>query len=225
MRNRSPKDRLLNARLAAETTATRRIVTAARRIFFAHGFRSVTMDDVAEELGMSKKTLYVSFPSKTALLQAILQDKLQDIDSDLAQNSSRLSADTMEALQQLLACIQKHTGEIQPAFLRDMRREAPELFQVVQSQRQEMIQRYFGKIFDKGRKAGIFRRDIPSNLLTEILLGATEAIVNPGRLTELGLTPKEGFLSVITVVLEGVMTEKGRSTFKRRGGEAPSGNR
>ncbi|MGN6719163.1 MAG: helix-turn-helix domain-containing protein, partial [Candidatus Binatia bacterium] len=45
-----------------------RIVSAARAHFFAHGFRSVTMDDLAAELGMSKKTLYAQFPSKTELL-------------------------------------------------------------------------------------------------------------------------------------------------------------
>ncbi|HKA32612.1 MAG TPA: helix-turn-helix domain-containing protein, partial [Candidatus Binatia bacterium] len=45
-----------------------RIVAAARRHFLAHGFRHVTMDDLAAELGASKKTLYASFPSKEALI-------------------------------------------------------------------------------------------------------------------------------------------------------------
>src|SRR5690349_13753943 len=47
-----------------------RIVAGARCYFFAHGFRGVTMDDLAAELGMSKKTLYVHFSSKMVLLQA-----------------------------------------------------------------------------------------------------------------------------------------------------------
>jgi hypothetical protein len=46
--------------------------------------------------------------------------------------------------------------------------------------------------------------------MIEILLGATEAIMNPPKMAELGLTPKTGFLTIITVVLEGVLTEKGR---------------
>src|SRR6266702_2427720 len=41
-----------------------RIVEAARAHFFSHGFRRVTMDDLATELGISKKTLYVHFPDK-----------------------------------------------------------------------------------------------------------------------------------------------------------------
>jgi hypothetical protein len=48
-------------------------------------------------------------------------------------------------------------------------------------------------------------------MMIEILLGVTEAIMNPSKLAELGLTPKEGYVTIITVILEGVMTEKGRT--------------
>ena len=190
--------------------AAHRIVTAARRHFFAHGFRSVTMDDLAEELGMSKKTLYASFPSKEALLRAVLLDKFRSVELDLDRIASGSSTDVLEALHQLLACVQHHAEEIQPPFVRDIRREAPEMFQLVQSRRRDVIQSYFGKILDEGRRAGIFRKDISTRLMIEILLGATEAIMNPPKMAELGLTPKTGFLAIITVFLEGLLTEKGR---------------
>ena len=59
------------------------------------------MDDLAEELGMSKKTLYASFPSKTALLRAVLLDKFRNVESDLDRIMARCSDDTLAALQQL----------------------------------------------------------------------------------------------------------------------------
>jgi AcrR family transcriptional regulator len=197
--------------------AAHRIVSAARRHFFAHGFRSVTMDDLAEELGMSKKTLYASFAGKTDLLRAVLLDKFRSIETDLERIASASSTDVLDSLHQLLACVQRHAEEIQPPFVRDIRREAPEMFQLVQSRRRDVIQRYFGKIFDEGRAAGIFRKDVSTRLMIEILLGATEAIMNPPKMAELGLTPKTGFLTIITVVLEGVLTERGRS--RERPGE------
>ena len=60
-----------------------RIVDAARAHFFSHGFRSVTMDDLAEELGISKKTLYAYFPGKFDLLEAVLADKLTGVEATL----------------------------------------------------------------------------------------------------------------------------------------------
>ena len=60
-----------------------RIVDAARAHFFSHGFRSVTMDDLADELGVSKKTLYAHFPGKIDLLEAVLTDKFEGVEAML----------------------------------------------------------------------------------------------------------------------------------------------
>jgi AcrR family transcriptional regulator len=195
----------------SENSIAQRIITAARRHFFAHGFRGVTMDDLAEELGMSKKTLYGSFPSKLDLLRAVLLDKFRSVEGDLDRVMSSASKDVLAALHQLLACMQEHTEEIQPPFVRDIRREAPEIFQVVQTRRRELIQRYFGRIFEDGRRAGIIRKDMPTRLMIEMLIGVTEAIVNPPKLAELGLTPTTGYMSIMTVIFEGLLTDKGRT--------------
>lgn len=194
----------------AEEAVPQRIVKAARRRYLAHGFRRVTMDDLAEELGMSKKTLYALFPSKRALLEAVLLDKLGAVDGDLAQITSGCAADVPAALHALLACMQRHLQEIQPSFVRDVRRDAPDLFQRIEHRRSEVIQRHFEKILGEGRRAGIIRRDVPTRLIIEVLLGATHAIMNPEKMTELDLTPKAGFSFILKIILEGALTEKGR---------------
>lgn len=196
---------------SVESPARQRIVAAARRHFLAHGFRGVTMDDLAQEIGMSKKTLYVHFASKTALLEALLLDKFHDIETDLKRITSESSSDFLDGLQQLLACVQRHTEEVQPPFMRDLQRETPELFQVVESRRGEVIRRYFGKLLGLGRKEGLLRKDIPVSLVIEILLGAVQTIINPPKLADLHITPKTGFTAIITVVLEGVLTERARA--------------
>ena len=186
-----------------------RIIAVARQHFFAHGFRGVTMDDLAGELGMSKKTLYASFPTKTDLLRAVLLDKFHRVEVDL-QRIAAGANDMLDSLRQLLACLQRHTEEIQPPFVRDIRREAPQMFELVQTRRRQVIQTYFGSLLDECRKAGIVRKDVSTRLIIEILLGATEAIMNPARMAELGLTPRTGYSTIINVVFEGVLTEKGR---------------
>ena len=187
-----------------------RIIAVARQHFFAHGFRGVTMDDLAGELGMSKKTLYASFPTKTDLLRAVLLDKFRRVEVDLQSISASFSNDMLDSLRQLLACLQRHTEEIKPPFVRDIRREAPQMFELVQTRRRQVIQTYFGSLLDECRKAGIVRKDVSTRLIIEILLGATEAIMNPARMAELGLTPRTGYSTIINVVFEGVLTEKGR---------------
>ena len=196
---------------SAESDVRRRIVAAARRHFFAHGFRGVTMDDLAGDLGMSKKTLYAYFPSKTALLEAMLLDKFRSLEADVARITAECSSDFAAGLRRLLACIQEHTDEIRSPFVRDVQREAPELFQVVEGRRRELIRRHFGSILAQGRREGFIRKDVSLRLLIEILLGATQAVMNPPMMEQLGLTPTTGFAAIVSVILQGALTEKGRA--------------
>src|ERR1051325_7708111 len=188
----------------AQHSTSQRIVAEARRHFFDHGFRRITMDDLADELAMSKKTLYARFPSKRALVEAVLLDKFRNIDRDLRRITSA-SSDVPAALHQLLACVQRHTEEIRPPFVRDIQREAPEMFRLVERRRRTIIQRYFGQLFEDGRKAGLIRRDIPTAHVIEILLAAVQGILNPPKMAELGLTPKTGFSTIIRIILHGVI--------------------
>lgn len=196
---------------SATSAFHQRIIGESRRHFLAHGFRNVTMDDLAHEMAMSKKTLYACFPSKTALVEAVILDKFRNVDADLSRITSASSSDCLAALRRLLECVQGHMEEIRPPFLRDIRRESPELFAVVETRRRGLIRRHFGKVFQEGRRAGLIRQDIPPKLAIEILLGAVQAVMNPPKMEELGLTPKSGFTAIMRVVLEGLTTEKARS--------------
>jgi AcrR family transcriptional regulator len=187
------------------------ILKIARAHFFLHGFRSVTMDDLAVEMGVSKKTLYAHFESKTALLQAVMRDKMSSVEADLERATSGCRDDFPARLQALLSCLRTHTDEIGEAYVRDVRRDAPELFALVQQRRRELIQRHFGRLLQDGRKAGMIRKDIPAAMMIEMLLGAVDAVVNPAKMGELETTPKAAFQQIITIFLEGVLTREGKT--------------
>lgn len=189
----------------------RRIVTGARRCFFTNGLRGVAMDDLARELGMSKRTLYAYFPSKAALVEAAIRDKIGEVESEMEEISSGSSNDFPGAIRRLFACVLRHMGEIQPPFQRDILREAPEAFKLIEVRRKDLIQRHIGKLLAEGGRAGIIRKDVPGELIIEIFLGAVQGIMNPLKLTELGLTPENGFSAILSVVFEGAVTEEGRS--------------
>src|SRR5882762_769360 len=195
--------------LPADSDA-QRIVEAARAHFFSHGFRSVTMDDLAEELAISKKTLYAHFPSKIALLEAVLADKFASVKAKLEEITRAYPHDFSAALHELLANTQRELDEIKPPFVRDMRHKAPQVFKIVERRRAALIQRYFGEFFIEGQRAGMVRKDVPANLIIEILLAMVQAIMNPPKMEELGMMPKEGFTGILKIVLEGALTPKGR---------------
>ena len=74
-----------------------------------------------------------------------------------------------------------------------------------------MIREHFGALFEQSRQAGMIRKEVSTTLLIAVILGAVNAVLNPAKLAELRLQPRDGLLSILRIVLEGAMTEKGRA--------------
>lgn len=168
------------------------------------------MDDLAEELGMSKKTLYAHFASKKELVEAVILHKLSEVETQLEEITARESADFPATLRALLACMQAQVAEISPLFVRDIRRDAPELFTLIENRRPAIIHKHFGRVLTRGRRAGLIRRDIPVRLITEMLTGAVQSIMNPQKMAQLRITPQMGYSAIVSAVLQGVITQEGR---------------
>jgi AcrR family transcriptional regulator len=211
MRTTRPKRKSSVPSETPEGALSRRIIAAARQHFFAHGFRAITTDDLAAELALSKKTLYTLFPSKEALLEAVVRQKFESVDAAVVRISGDRSLGCIEKLHQLLACLQHEMEEIKPPFVRDMQRGTPEVFALIEQRRTGIICEHFGALLEENRRAGMIRKEVSTPLLITIILGAVNAVVNPAKLAELRLHPKEGLLSILRIILEGAMTEKGRA--------------
>src|SRR5207237_8306259 len=147
------------------------------------------MDDLAQELGISKKTLYAHFPGKFDLLEAVLADKFAGVEARLKQITRARPHDFPTTLRELLAGTQRELDEIKPPFVRDMRQKAPEVFKVVERRRAALLQRYFGKFFGEGQRADMVRKDVPAKLIIEILLAMVQSIMNPPKIEVLDIMP------------------------------------
>ena len=114
-------------------------------------------------------------------------------------------------LRELLAGTQRELDEIKPPFVRDMRQKAPQMSSSCRAPPGCIVSALLRQTFfspGNGREwcAKMFR----PNLIIEILLAMVQAIMNPPKMEELGMMPKEGFAGILKIVLEGALTPKGR---------------
>src|SRR5207248_9101194 len=152
--------------------------------------------------------IYTHFPGKIDMLEAVLADKFAGVEAKLKEVTRAHPRDFPATLHELLAGTQRELDEIKPPFVRDMRQKAPQVFKVIERRRAALIERYFGKLFTEGQRAGMVRKDIPAKLIIEILLAIVQAIMNPSKMEELGMMPKEGVSGILKIVLEGASTER-----------------
>src|SRR5204862_8245863 len=134
--------------------------------------------------------------------EAGLADKCAGVEAALKEVARAHPHDVPATLHELLAATQRELDEIKPPFVRDMRQKAPDVFKLVERRRAALIQRYMGKFFVNGQRLGMVRKDVPAKLIIEILLAMVQSIMNPPKMEELGMMPKEGYTGILKIVLE-----------------------
>ncbi|HEY5791931.1 MAG TPA: TetR/AcrR family transcriptional regulator [Chthoniobacterales bacterium] len=191
-----------------------RIIETAEQTFLQRGFARVSMDELADSLGMSKKTLYQHFSGKDDLLAAVLRHRTETVGRSIL-GILESAAPFPEKFRDLLNVIQRRMNEIQPVFLEDLQRYAPEHFRIIEEFRARMLPVFFGKILDEGAAAGLIRGDLDRALFIRIAVNAIQSLVRPGILTELKMHPWEGIDGILQIFFEGILTPQGRQTCGR----------
>jgi TetR/AcrR family transcriptional regulator, cholesterol catabolism regulator len=186
-----------------------RIVRVAEKIFLRSGFSRVLMDDLARELGMSKKTLYAHFASKEALLHAVLIQRVSEVDQGLESIVSAKESFPAK-MGHVARFLQANLAEVSPVFLEDIRRYAPDCFRVVEEFRGRAIPRYFGRLFDEGFRAGHVRPQVHRDILIRMLVLSIQGIIRPEAVSELHLHPREALEHILSITFDGILTPKGR---------------
>jgi AcrR family transcriptional regulator len=184
-------------------------VATAERIFLGSGFNRVLMDDLARELGMSKKTLYSHFGSKEELLRAVLMRRTGGVDRGLEAIISTKESFPAK-LGHLVRFLHGQMAEMSPIFLEDIRRYAPECFRVVEEFRARAIPRYFGRLFEEGIRTGHVRRQVNRTVLIRMLVLSVQGILRPDTVEELHLRPREALDHILAILFDGILTPQGR---------------
>ncbi|HEY5953058.1 MAG TPA: TetR/AcrR family transcriptional regulator [Terrimicrobiaceae bacterium] len=190
-----------------------RMVATAERIFLSSGFSRVLMDDLARELGMSKKTLYAHFESKEELLRAVLVRRTTEIDRGLEAIVGAKESFPAK-LGHLARFLQSQVAKVSPVFLEDIRRYAPDCFQVFEEFRGRAIPRYFGRLLEEGVRAGHVRQQLNRDLLIRMLVLSIQGIIRPETVEELHLRPGEALDHILAIFFDGILTSKGRQAHR-----------
>ena len=190
-----------------------RILTEARGLFFRYGFSRVTMDEAAEALGMSKKTLYRHVPIKEELLEAATTAHLDECSSELKAICGRKELSPLERLKLTMSYCNALFSETSEPLVHDLRRHAPEIWKRIEEQRQKTIATDFGALIKEGRQKGHFRKDVDERLFILIYSNVVRDILNPETLSSLPFKPSVVYDAICKTLFEGLLTDKARAEY------------
>ena len=185
-------------------------------LFLQYGIKSISMDDIAKELGVSKKTLYQVFSDKKEVVVKTIDYIKKHMDLIVEEfNSSNLNVIEKEIAQR-----KKHLKtylKIKPTYVYDLKKFYPELFRDFVAYKTKLITETTHDFIKEGQVQGLFREDLDIEFMTKFSLTMTFAVFHPeiDIFTENDLISRRFSDQFFIYHMNGICSEKGRQLFNQ----------
>lgn len=143
------------------------IIEGAFELFRKYGVKSISMDDIARHLSISKKTIYQHFEDKDRLVLDVLTFELTN-DKNRLNAINDNSKDVIDELMKLGEYMKNHVMNINPALLFDLKKYHPASWKYFQEFKKGFIVDMLLKSIDRGIKEGFFREDLNAPVLARL---------------------------------------------------------
>ena len=191
-----------------------RILNHTQALFMRNGIKSVSMDDIAADLAMSKKTLYKWFENKDQIVQAAMSRHLGSTQSECtAMIQSATSA--IDELFQMLAWIKQEFGNVHPSIFYDLRKFHPGTWQLWQAHKNEFILSQIVQNLRRGIAEGLFRADLDVDVLARLRLAQIELQFDPDLFPPREFANERVSVALLEHFMLGVATLKGHKLINQ----------
>jgi AcrR family transcriptional regulator len=142
-----------------------RILEKAGDLFMRYGIRSITMDEIAAQLGISKKTIYQFFTDKDAMVEAVVNEEMKRNEegcrgfSETAENAVHEIFLAMDNMQEMLKTMN-------PQLIHDLEKHHPAAFKRLKHYKYQFLYSTIKENLDRGVKEEIYRNDLNTDLTT-----------------------------------------------------------
>ncbi|MGB9836006.1 MAG: TetR/AcrR family transcriptional regulator [Candidatus Saccharicenans sp.] len=181
-----------------------RLLVRSRELFFRHGFSRVSMDELAEDLGISKATIYRYFPDKESLLREVLKEVRESMLAELERLRADCKLSCREKLMSFFTSLGQTMSSISRELLKDIRFRLPEIWQEIETFRREKIFPVFCGLVREGVKKGEIRSDLDARLFLEIFYFLAQEFVNPDWLVKNDYAPSQLLESMMRILFFGI---------------------
>lgn len=202
-----------------ENSLPSRIIETARKQILAEGFTALRMEDLAAALGISKKTIYVHFPGKEAILGTIIDSVGRLLRARLEAITKDPNLTTAEKICAAADAIGNATSRLTPDRLHDLKRNAPALFRKVENIRRRNIPMILGRLIQLGIADGSIRSDIDPDFVCEFWFHAIRGMTDPETMDRTQLTQKQTFAKSVDLFFNGILTADGRKNYQKSIGQ------
>lgn len=154
-----------------------RILVEANELFCKFGVKRITMDDIAKQLGISKKTIYQHFKDKNELVFVLIESMLQMQMQTMDCNRSKAS-NAVDEVFLVVTHLKEMLSKMNPMIFYDLQRYHPQAWDLFKSFRFTYMKECILKNIHSGIKEGCFRKNIQPEIIALLRLEQVDMIFN-----------------------------------------------
>ncbi len=183
-------------------------------MYWRFGVRSVTMDDIAKELGISKKTIYQNFADKDTLVEQVMGMEIKCEQRDM----NRLEAEASDPIDEVMrtsAHVRDSFSTMNPVLLTDLKKYYPKCWAIFQQHKYEYIIQGISGNLQRGVEAGLYRTDIDVGVLARMRVEQIEMAFDSSIFPPQQFTMIEVQVQLIHHFLRGILTDQGFTLYNK----------
>jgi AcrR family transcriptional regulator len=193
----------------------KKILFRVRELYMKYGIKSITMDDVAAELGISKKTLYQFVADKDDLVGRYIDYEIELRQEEICK-CFKIGFNAIEELFEISGFMNKMMRDQNPATEHDLRKYYPHHYQKTIKTRRERMYSYVLLNLKKGKEEGLYRKEMDEEIIAKLYLSRSENIHFNELFTIEEFTSSKLFTELIIYHVRGIATEKGIIVLEKK---------
>ncbi len=191
------------------------LIEEADKLFCQYGFKSVTMDDIAKHVGMSKKTIYQHFKDKNELVNILIKEKLSKQDCAMKEGRSK-AANAVEEIFYAIADIHHLLNSVNPKLFYDLQKYHPVAWLYFKNFKEKNLRDSINTNLRRGVEEGYYRQEINLDILTQMRLDQVNLIFNQhDNYTNNKYNIAQVMIAITTHFLFGISNSNGLELIKK----------
>ncbi|MCX7876460.1 MAG: TetR/AcrR family transcriptional regulator [Melioribacteraceae bacterium] len=197
-----------------EKEIKQKILHKAEDMFQRFGFSKVTMEEIANSLNISKKTLYKHFSNKEHILKEMVHLNKCEVDNFIDELMNDKSTPFIEKLKKFMNFIAIISKKLEGTMVHDIMKSHPEIWHDIEQFRENRAYKNLSNLIKDGIASGIFRNDINTEVVVLAYVSAIHTLINPETLSKLPISADQAFGDILKILFEGLFTSDGRKKYR-----------
>jgi TetR/AcrR family transcriptional regulator, cholesterol catabolism regulator len=191
-----------------------KIVEGAAELFMRYGVRSVSMDDIARHLAVSKKTLYLHFSDKEDLVTMASIAHIE-ISKKQYESLTKMATNAIDELARISVCLRKDMTEMNPSLLFDLQKYHPKAWAAWLDHKNIYIRESVVRNIKQGVKEGYYREDVDPEVIAAIRIEQIPLAFDERIFPRNKFSLAEVQLQIFDHFVYGLCTDKGKKLYQK----------